>query len=91
MHFSMKTSWLFSVVMTDEISKLLKRGETADIFLEEMDASLFLSRPRNINWHDWKYTSFVVFVGYSQNIRRHNAMCRDELVADVVESIGLKC
>ena len=39
---------------------------------------------------DWKYTSFVDFVGYSQNIQRHNAMCRDELVADVVENIGLK-
>ena len=24
---------------------------------------------------------------YSQNIRRHNAMCRDELVAEVVENI----
>ena len=47
-------------------------------------------RPRNINWQDWKYTSFVVFVGYSQNIRRHNAMCRDELVADVIKIIGLK-
>ena len=47
-------------------------------------------RPRNINWQDWKYTSFVVFVGYSQNRQRHNAMCRDEPVADVVENIGLK-
>ena len=47
-------------------------------------------RPRNINWEDWKYTSFVVFVGYSQNIRRQNAMCRDKLVADVVENNGLK-
>ena len=28
----------------------------------------------------------MVFVGYSQNIQRHNAMCRDELVADVVEN-----
>lgn len=28
--------------------------------------------------------------GYSQNIRRHNAMCRDELVAEVVENIVLK-
>ena len=27
---------------------------------------------------------------YSQNIRRYNAVCRDELVADVVENIGLK-
>ena len=32
-------------------------------------------RPRNINWQDWKYTSFVVFARYSQNIRRHNAIC----------------
>ena len=46
-------------------------------------------RPRNINLQDWRYTSFVDFIGYSQNIRRHNAMCRDELVADVVENIGL--
>ena len=39
-------------------------------------------RPQNINWQVWKYTSFVVFVGYSQNIRCHNAlnaMCRDQL------------
>ena len=35
-------------------------------------------------------TSFVVLVGYSQNIRRHYAMCRDEPVADVLENIGLK-
>ena len=34
-------------------------------------------RPRTINWQDWKYTSFEVFVGYSQNFRRHNAMCKD--------------
>ena len=31
-----------------------------------------------------------IFVGYSQNIRRHNAMCRDKLVVDVIENIGLK-
>ena len=43
-----------------------------------------------VTTEDWKYTSFVDFVGYSQNIQRHNAMCRDELVADVVENIGLK-
>ena len=30
-------------------------------------------RPRNINWQDWKYASFVVFVCYSKNIRRHHA------------------
>ena len=29
-------------------------------------------KPRNINWQDWKYTSFVVFIRHSQNIRRHN-------------------
>ena len=29
----------------------------------------------------------LVSIGYSQCIRRHNAMCRDELVADVVENI----
>ena len=39
---------------------------------------------------DWKYTSFVIFVNYSQNIRRHNLIYRDELVADVVENIGMK-
>ena len=32
----------------------------------------------------------MVFVRYSKNIRRHNAICRDEVVADVVENIGLK-
>ena len=47
-------------------------------------------RLRNIYWQDWRYTSFTVFFGYSQNILRHNAMCRHELVADVVENIGLK-
>ena len=36
-----------------------------------------LIRPRNINWQDWKYTLFVVFVGHSQNIRRHSAMGGD--------------
>ena len=35
-------------------------------------------------------TSFVVFLCYSQNTRRHNAMCRDKLVAQAVENIGLK-
>ena len=30
----------------------------------------------------------MVFVGYGQNIRRHNAISRDELVADVVENNG---
>ena len=47
-------------------------------------------RPQNINWQDWKYTSFVIFIRYSQSIRRHNVICRDKLVADVVENIGLK-
>ena len=28
-------------------------------------------RPRNINSQDWKYTSFTIFIRYSQNIRRH--------------------
>ena len=40
---------------------------------------------QNINCQDWKYTLFVVFVSYSQNVRRQNAMCRDELVADVAK------
>ena len=56
----------------------------------ESHCSQGIIRPRNINWQDWKYTSFGVFVSYSQNIRRHNAMCRDELVADVVKKIELK-
>ena len=30
-------------------------------------------RPRNINWQDWKYTSFSIFITHSQNMRRHNA------------------
>ena len=47
-------------------------------------------RQRNINWQDWKYTVFVVFVRYSQNIRRHNANRIYELVANVVGIIGLK-
>ena len=42
-------------------------------------------RQRKINWQDWRYTSFVVFVRYSQNIRRHNTTCRDKLVADVIK------
>ena len=43
-------------------------------------------RPRNINWQDWKYPSFVIFIGHSQNTRRHSAM----LVAVVVENIEWK-
>ena len=34
-------------------------------------------RPRNINWQDWKYTLFVIFICHSQNIQRHCAMGRD--------------
>ena len=34
-------------------------------------------RQRNINWQYWKYTSFVIFICYSQNIRRHSAMGGD--------------
>ena len=30
-------------------------------------------RPRNINWQDWKYTSFSIFITHSQNMRRSNA------------------
>ena len=55
-----------------------------------IDKQYIYIRPRNNNWQDWKYTSFVVFVSYSQNIRRHKAMCRDEHVVDVVDNIGLK-
>ena len=29
-------------------------------------------RPQNINWQDWKYTSFSIFIRHSQNMRRHN-------------------
>ena len=47
-------------------------------------------RPQNINWQDWKYTSFVIFIFYSRNIKHHSAMGRDKLVAEVVENIGLK-
>ena len=43
-------------------------------------------RQRNINWQDWKYASFVIFIGHSQSIRRHNAVGRDKLVAEVVEN-----
>ena len=39
---------------------------------------------------DWKYTSFVIFICYSRNIRRHSDMCGDLLFADAVENIGLK-
>ena len=47
-------------------------------------------RPRNINWQDWKYTSFVILSCNIQDIRRHSAICEDLLVADVIENIGLK-
>ena len=43
----------------------------------ESHCSQGIIRLRNINWQDWKYTSFGVFVGYSQNIRRHNAICAE--------------
>ena len=38
----------------------------------------------------WKYTSFVIFICYSQNIQRHCVMGDDYLVAGVIENIGLK-
>ena len=38
----------------------------------------------------WKYTSFVIFICYSQNIQRHSVMGDDYLVADVVENIGIE-
>ena len=36
-----------------------------------------LLRPRNINWQDWKYISFAIFICHSQNIRHHNAIGGD--------------
>ena len=44
-------------------------------FIENVGPTLI--RPRNINWQDWKYTSFVIFICYSQNIQRHSAIGRD--------------
>ena len=43
-------------------------------------------RPRNINWQDWKYTSFAIFIRHSQSMQWTNT----NLMADVVENIGLK-
>ena len=34
-------------------------------------------RLRNINWQDWKYTSFAIFICHNQNIRRHSAIGGD--------------
>ena len=59
--------------------------------------NLDIIRPRNINRQDQKYTSFVVFICHSQkhSTSQFNgrsltcAMCRDDLVADIVENIGL--
>ena len=48
-------------------------------------------RQQNIKEQDWKYISFMIFLCYSQTIRRHSAMGRDLFnVANVVENIGLK-
>ena len=47
-------------------------------------------RPRNINWQDWKYTYFEIFVCLGQNIQRHSGMGGEYFVADVVENIRLK-
>ena len=44
-------------------------------------------RPRNINWQDWKYTYFEIFVCFSQNIQRHSGMGGEYFVADVVENM----
>ena len=51
----------------------------------------FVLRPWIINnLQDWKYTSFVVFIPYSQNMQRHYAAGGYYIIADVVERIGLK-
>ena len=47
-------------------------------------------RPRNIKWQDWKNTSFVIFISFSQGTQRHSAVgeeCRT--CCGLVESIGL--
>ena len=36
--------------------------------------NVFFGKLLKINWQDWKYTSFVIFICYSQNIQYHNAM-----------------
>lgn len=39
--------------------------------------SIYTVRPQNINWPDWKHTSFVIFICFSQNIWRHSAIGGD--------------
>ena len=47
-------------------------------------------RPRNINWQDWKNTSFVIFISYSQGTQRHSAVSEEfRTCCGLVESIGL--
>ena len=36
-----------------------------------------LISPRNIKGRDWKYALLVIFIYYSQHIRRHSAMGGD--------------
>ena len=65
--------------MTPISEKELLFGQCAKLStLYEKNISIDTSvRPRNMNWQDWKYTSFVIFICHSQNIRRHSAMGGD--------------
>ena len=40
-----------------------------------------------LNWQDWKYTYFEIFVCFSQNIQRHSGIGGEYFVADVVENM----
>ena len=47
-------------------------------------------RPRNINWQDWKNTSFLIFISYIQGTQRHSAVSEEfRTCCGLVESIGL--
>ena len=53
---------------------MLRFYQMKDIYTDWNIGLIDLCFTRNINWQDWKYTSYVVFVRYSQNIRRQNAI-----------------
>ena len=51
----------------DKIMHMLRFYQMKDIYTDWNIGLINLCFTRNINWQDWKYTSFVVFVRYSQN------------------------
>ena len=47
-------------------------------------------RPLNINWKDWKYSSFMVFIHHKHQTSQYELSEYKLYMADVVKNIGLK-